>query len=348
MGMKRRRFLALGSMTCLALVACQLGDDNGNGDSAHELDAAARLHHIAIGLSGVSGLGRAWLEEVPEENLVERILIDIGLNPDSEVDAQTLSRLLNELVEIELKQGVNFEYGGWWLAHTEARLAALHVTLLGGDTSESMPTQFEDADIGSLVIVHDFAPRQMTQGQTLSHHTLPDNVFWFAAPAATPHIRVMIAGYQLTPTFQDSGFSVSVSSDLIGELDGSLGDVEIWLWDPTRRVRQHVGNLTVVPPIKDGPCPSDNWGPRSARLGQVFNEQPDGSAAFWVSMPASPPDVLLVFNGEQLPTRVGEKVVTASVSDASLYHLPGSYSLEILDPSSGQSCEVGQFTVFDD
>jgi hypothetical protein len=343
--MKRRRFLILSGVSCLALVACRL-DQDGDARPAGPPGAAEKLQQLALTMTGAVGLGHAWSDTHPDEDLLGRLLLDLGIAGDAILDDEELLRRLNKRVESELEQGMRFDYAGWWLAPTEARLAALHVAMLGEASSDALSGTFETAVAGHVLEVRDFAPRQMSQGGDLSHHTLPDSVFWFAAPGAAHHLRIVISGSELIPTFQDSGFSVQIGDALLHELGRTPGEVPIWLWDPVRQIRQQVGVLTVAPKIEAGICPVEAWGPRSTQAAAVFNEQPDGRSAFWVSVPARVPDTtVLVFNGVELPTRVGDKVVTAAVPDPSLYRLPGDYGLELLDGLTGEFCQIGTFKV---
>ena len=343
--MKRRQFLILSGASCLALVACGLDQDD-DARQASPPAAAEKLQQLALTMSGAVGLGHAWTDTHPDEDLLDRLLRDLGIEGAAILDDEELLRRLNERVESELEQGMRFEYAGWWLAPTEARLAALHVAMLGEASSDTMPGTFETAVAGHVLEVRDFAPRQMSQGGDLSHHTLPDNVFWFAAPGAAHHLRIVISGSELIPTFQDSGFSVRIMDALLQEIGRTPGDVPIWLWDPVRQVRQQVGVLTVAPRIQDGICAAEAWGPRSTRAATVFNEQPDGRSAFWVRVPSRVPDTtVLVFNGVELPTRIGDRVVTAAVPDPTLYRLPGDYALEMQDGLTGEVCQLGTFEV---
>lgn len=342
--MKRRRFLVLGGTSCLALVAC--GPSEDPGDISVRADTAAdQLRNWAKELSGVGSLGQAWQEQHQDQDHMRALLMDLALEPDTPLSRDALVALLNRRVEQELASGHRFEHAGWWLAPIEARLAALHVELIGySDIEETAPT-FESAALGHLLEVESFAPRQMTQGAGLKHPSLPDNVIWFRAADASRQLRVMIDGTRLTPSFQDAGFSVRLPDELVRRIGNAPGEVDIWFWDPIRELRQKAGTLRVMAVISEGPCPVSNWGPQSTPAGEIFNPQPGGNAALWVLTPSSPPTAVLTLAGVELPTQVGEGVVTALVPDPALYQTPGQYPLEIFDTASGKRCQIGIFVV---
>lgn len=342
--MKRRRFLILGSAGCLALVACRPGEDTSK-PAAQADRAAEHLRQQAKALSGVGSLGLAWQEQHQHEDHLGKILLDLDLEPDSPLSKDALTALVNRQVEQELAAGLRFEHAGWWLAPTEARLAAVHVELLGYSESQETAPTFEGASVGELVELETFAPRQMTQGAGLEHPSLPDNVIWFRASEPSRQMRVVIDGTRLIPTFQDLGFSVRLPEELVQRIGSAPGAVDIWFWDPIRDIRQKAGAIGVMAVISEGPCAVSNWGPQSTQAGEAFNPQPDGRSALWVLAPSSPPTAVLTLAGVELPTQVSEDVVTALVPDPALYETPGEYPLELFDTVSGNSCRIGTFVV---
>lgn len=83
-----------------------------------------------------------------------------------------------------------------------------------------------------------------------------------------------------------------------------------------------------------------SWGPDSTKAGEVFNQQPDGSAAFWVHLDHSVEgDVVWIqFNGAQLQSDISGNLVTAKVP-ASLYAKSGTFKLDVIARRGNQSVQ---------
>jgi hypothetical protein len=96
------------------------------------------------------------------------------------------------------------------------------------------------------------------------------------------------------------------------------------------------GALTVV-----------QWGAQDAKVGEGFNQQPDGSSGLWfeLSQALPPVEVTGTFGDKPLLGVVSSgKIVTATVPTSYLA-APGSYPIELVVPSTGARISVGSFTV---
>ena len=347
--MKRRRFLLL---TAGGLVVAGSGAGLWLHRDIDERERPAEdlLFELAKKMVGAAVIGRAWLDSHPNAEPAQELLRVLELAGAEVLSPGELAERIADQVEADLATEQLFRHEGWWLSVTEAQLAALHVALLGDRASEPEEPSFETADEARIVRLEGFAPERLRQDQPLAHPGLPERVIWFATgERPPPRLVVMLAGERMVISARDTGFSVRLRPALIERLQAEPGEYDIWLYDPIARQRQLLGRFVIEGAEKsnEGFCRVDNWGPRETAPGVVFNEQPDGSAAFWIQIRCFPRQTVVVFDNVELPTtlRPGEGLITARVPDPTLYASPGEYRLELLDRDSGATQPVGKFTV---
>lgn len=349
--MKRRRFLI---MTAGGIAAAGAGAGTGIwlfcSDRNDPRDAQRHLTALAGSMIGVAAVGRAWRDSNGEADAQQSLLHSLRFDGGEIVAYDEFVRRLAERVEGDLDQGRIFRHEGWWLAETEARLAALHVAMLGPDSSEGESPEFDRAPEGRIVRLKRFQPRSMHQGETLTRPGMPDRVIWFATAAPPPpRLVVMIAGRRMTTRVTDNGFSITVPKGLVGHFNTHPGEHEMWLYDPVTNRRQLLGEFTVHAgePDKAGFCPVERWGPQETAAGKTFNEQSDGTSAIWIRISCFPASTVAVFDGVELPTtlRRDDGVITTNIPDPTLFAAPGAYRLELLDRESGDTQLVGTFNV---
>lgn len=83
-----------------------------------------------------------------------------------------------------------------------------------------------------------------------------------------------------------------------------------------------------------------NWGPRSTKVGKIFNAQPDGQAAFWIIVNQSldGSDSVIAIDGAPLHSAVSGAEITASVP-ASLYAKKGDHTLRVIIKTGAASVQ---------
>jgi len=88
-----------------------------------------------------------------------------------------------------------------------------------------------------------------------------------------------------------------------------------------------------------------SWGPESTQAGEVFNKQPDGSAALWihVNQPLTGDVVAIEFNGTLLQGNISGDLVTAGVPK-NLYAKPGSYKVLVIARKGDRSVQSNDVT----
>ncbi len=357
--MKRRGFLLLGG-SAAALVAAGVwtGYQRPRAEAPGTL-----LKALATGMTGVAAAGRAWLDAHPgqeadqlAQSLLNRLQVD-----ETVMTADALIDRLARQIELELADLNGWsadaspgsdrivQLDGWLLASTEMALAGLHVLLLGPAASEAAEVGFEHARIEFIAEVSGPTPRSMAFGGEPRHPALPDSVLWFDTPNLPAHITLMLAGRTLFPSARPTGFSVRLPPAIIELIAEQAGEHEIWLYDPVRQLRQQLSSFTVdrpeAAPSPEGFCAIERWGPDRTTAGEVFNMQPDGSAAFWIRTPCAPPGTVVLFGDTELATTVQHGLVTARVVDPLSYQYPGTVELRLYDPGSDSYWPVGEFQI---
>jgi hypothetical protein len=350
--MKRRRFLLL-SASGLFVAAAGTGaarlwqPDQGSQQTQSTLE---HLQSLARTMSGVAVLGRAWNQQHQGNNPESELLNALGLSAGELLSAEQFIERLAERIETELDQAQLFIHNGWWLAETEARLAGLHVKLLGEHASEAETPSFDSAAETEVVQLERFQPRSIRQGETISRPGLPEGVIWFATAKPPPaHLVIMLSGRRLTVRVTDKGFSIRVPETVRNYLSANPGDHEIWVYDPVIDRRQFLGHFTVNPGEPDalGSCAIERWGPQSTTAGQQFNTQADGNPAIWIRVGCFPPDTVVVFNDIELPTTLhpDRGLITANFPHPTLYNSAGTFPVALVDQRTGQSQKIGEFRV---
>jgi hypothetical protein len=346
--MKRRRFLAL---TGGGLLLVGTGGLLWRVGSAPEpATFGVHLGALARDMSGAAVIGRAWLNANEGSEPKRELIEELALDPNDEIEYDTFVERLAQRVERDFEAQAILEHDGWWLSETEARLAALHVALLGFEASEPAEPGFEQSREGRLVRVRDQNPGSAKRGEPLTHPTLPDNVLSFRTSRRPPNrLMLVVEGHQRPISAGAEGFSVTLNDAALAAIARAGDEVDLWLYDPVAQRRQMVGTLLLEEPAgnEDGFCKPTDWGARATRAGEAFNEQPDGSAAFWIQARCFPEQTVVVFDNVELPTTLqpDEGLITARLPDPTLYARPGEYRIELLDRDSGAAQLVGDFTV---
>ena len=346
--MKRRTVLIAGGGS-LALVG--VGIWGLRPWQAWPAPAAAQLEELARSLRGSAAVGRFVLEQQPDLEPELLLLERLGLQSSDEVLQDVVIESLQEAVISDFKLGRTIQSdGGWLLSETEAWLAALHTELMGDQASAENGVGFEYSRESGFIRIEDYGPDEMYQGEPLQHPDLAENVIWFTSPAPPDHLRVFIDDQRLLPAVNPHGFSINLPRQLLESLWSQPGEHEIWAYDPAAQLRQRIGRLSVVERDDHDEavfCAVSGWGARETRAGQTFNEQPDGSSAFWIEIACAPEDTVVRLAGQDLPTTVqaSEGLITARLVDHELYSEPGELEVELFSASKGESLQLGRFRV---
>lgn len=92
----------------------------------------------------------------------------------------------------------------------------------------------------------------------------------------------------------------------------------------------------------------EDWGPKSTRQGQPFNQQSDGHSGMWFKARGAPASVVLMFDGRSQTTQVYAEHLTSGIRGAQMEQVlnnPGAYEVALFDKATMTRQPVGEFVV---
>lgn len=308
-------------------------------------------------LEGTDAIAQAFLADqggtvaTLEEGLVARLRI---ADPVS-VAADDLVARLQQAVAEDFRSGRLCTVTDWMLSETECQVAALRYLLFG-------PSADGDDDVsqwqsGTIVAVTNWGPQETQQDLAVNVQADGHSGLWFQAEHAPDWLMLQI-GEDVVPTVVSD---VLITSGLYGSLQDKIlsvpGRYEVALLDPMRRIRQPLGHFVVAlrpafTTLADGSastafCAQDDWGPQEARVGEVPNAQPDGSAGIWIRIGCAAAGTRVLFDGVALATTVQPELVTARIP-AAMFSVAREAQLALHDPVSGDTLPLGIMSIRDD
>ncbi len=351
--MQRRTFLhstgiSLVGLKLGLLTGCGQSDQSDSGTSIPSDDPRQALNDLAANLEGVSFTGPVCAAMGLGDNPLELLLSRLQGH-----DAATIDLALAAIMASDIAAGRTVDIDGWQLAESECLLlagAARLQGLQGAQRAEVGELLFED-----FAQIENWGPSETIEGEIFNPIGNGRGGFWLRVtnpvPAAT---KLMLDGVELATHFQPGVVTASLEPAYMDEVIAEPGLHELMLVDRATQRAQKIGFLTVRerPPLAvldDGTkstvfCEVESWGPHQANQGQAFNEQPDGSAAFWLRIGCAPKSASLRIDGKDLPTTVRPGMVTARMPEYGEL-LAGDYKIEIHDPVSAEMLQVGIFRV---
>jgi hypothetical protein len=242
---------------------------------------------------------------------------------------------------------------GWRLSYSECLLLAGAARLKG--LSEPRIAGASALREAEFITVERWGPDRTIEGELFNPQSEGRAGLWLRVDGeVNGAMRLEFDGTELATHFEPGVITGSLDPAYAQEVIARPGVYELALLDKSRQQRQTVGVFTVTarPPaarLADGSvstafCELGEWGPQTALVGEAFNRQPDGSAAFWVHVGCAPEDAFLELDGVALPTSLRPGLATARVSHfAELKR--GRHPLELVDPDSGERLRVGELTI---
>jgi hypothetical protein len=351
--MRRRTLLQTAG---LSFVGLQLGLLSGCGregapalatppSDAGALDALRRL---AGELDGIEFVGPVCATELGEAEPLATLLERLR-----DTSEETLETALLAAIAKDFQSNERLDIAGWQLSRSECLLLAAAAREQG--LSEPRRTEQGELTFQEFARIERWGPEETIEGRIFNPIGNGRGGFWVRVEESVPgSTRLMLDGVPLATHFEPGVVTASLEPDHMEEVIATPGMYPLLMVDTARNIAQRIGYLTVRPRppaaiLADGSrsavfCQVERWGPDHANQGQAFNEQPDGSAAFWVRIGCAPKNSRLRLNGEPLPTTVSTSLVTARVPHYAELEA-GDYSLEIHDPESGETLDVGVFRV---
>ena len=353
--MRRRVFLKTSGIALIALqtgllTACKQDDQAAPETVVDSENARQALDALAKNLDGVSFAGPVCLAQAEMDHPTDDPLAKL-LSRLRSSEALPLEAALAALISSDMAAGRIVSIEGWQLAESECLLLAGAARLQGLQSASR-------AEAGALVF-EDFAevelwgPSETIEGEIFNPIGNGRGGFWIRVANPVPAAsRLVLDGVELATHFEPGVVTASLEPDYMTRIISEPGMHELILIDKTSNRAQRIGYLKVRqrPPmatLADGSvsrvfCQVEGWGPDQANQGQAFNEQPDGSAAFWVRIGCAPNAAWLTLDGTRLQTMVRPGLVTARLPGYDEL-VAGDYRLELHDPDSNETLAVGIF-----
>src|SRR6056297_2289380 len=351
--MRRRDLLQTAGLTFVGLqfgLLAGCGNDSGRSLAVgpDDPEALETLRSLAGRLDGIEFVGPVCVDEVGETEPLDALLERLRAT-----SAQSLENAFSIALEQDFSTGDRIDIAGWQLARTECLLLAAAATNQG--LRDPVLTQQGDLRFEDFASIERWGPDETIEGEVFNPIGNGRGGFWIRVAEPVPgSTRLMLDGVELATQFEPGVVTASLEPDHMDRIIATAGMVPLVMVDTARNIAQRVGYLTVRPRppaaiLADGSssavfCEVERWGPDHAPKGQAFNEQPDGSAAFWVRIGCAPPGSELVLDGTPLETSVRTGLVSARVPHYAALEA-GPHRLTIRDPASGESLEIGIFNV---
>jgi hypothetical protein len=345
---KRVGWSALAVQLGLLAGGCSESAPPAAGVPLDDVDAGAALRALADGLDGIDFIGPVCVDRVAVEAPLEQLMDRLAGRGKGEVGSAYAAQVADEHAS-----GDVFDIDGWQIARSECLLVAGAAIQRGlSSPRRDEAGEFRKEDFLDVIA---WGPDETLQGEVFNRLGNGRGSFWIRVNGSAPgSVRLMLAGQMLATHFEPGVVTGSLDPEASLRIVEQPGLYELEIVDTARGLAQSLGFLTVRerPPMAELDngslsevfCRVERWGPDQANLGAAFNEQPDGSAAFWVRVGCAPDSARLELDGRPLPTAVRTGLVTARVpfyADLTT----GDHALILFDPESGERISVGTFRV---
>lgn len=351
--MHRRTLLQLGGLSFVGLqlgllAGCEKQAESALATAVDSPRAEKALRELAASLAGIEFVGPVCRREFPDEDTTRILLERLDGTGD-----RSLEEALGQRIARDHRDGERIDIGGWQLASTECLLLAVAARTQG--LGEPRRAEMPDLRFESFAEIERWGPKETIEGEIFNPIGNGRGGFWVRIDEPVPgSTRLVLDGVELATHFEPGVVTASLEPGYMDEIIAEPGMHELMMVDTARNVAQRVGHLTVrpMPPaatLDNGRksevfCEIERWGPDHAPQGQAFNEQPDGSAAFWVRIGCAPESAELVLGDTALPTTVRSGIVTARVPHYDQLSV-GGHTLVLRDQASGEKLTLGTLTI---
>jgi len=353
--MHRRLLLKSAGMTLIGLqtaflTGCDRASIPSESEPAQAIDLSprGRLEQIAANLQGIEFVGPACVDEAMESDPLSVLLDDLPGSESRPIEDRIVEAMSNDYANAQ-----TFDIDGWQLSRSECLLlagAALRQGL-------SEPTRERDQDLifEDFIEIERWGPDETIEGEIFNEVGDGRGAFWVRVAEPAPASTRLVLGETMLATHFGTGVvTASLDPEQTQAIISKPGIHRVMLVDIATNNAQTLGHLTVRarPPfaqLSNGRqsevfCEIERWGPDSALEGQAFNEQPDGSAAFWVRIGCAPHSAELEIDGRRLRTNVRTGLITARVPFYADLR-KGDYPIDLIDIDTGERLQVGVFRI---
>ncbi len=278
------------------------------------------------------------LQRFGEKNISESVFIE----------------LIKDAISDDYRQGNWQSIHQWLLSYTECLLIAAYIHVIGIIQQQIQQKTFDNAPFEDFLIVNNWGPRETHQGVKFNEQPDGHCGIWAQIENMPDGMRVFIGGKERNLFFNEKGFTSGIY-DEVEDFINRVGLSEIVIYDEINHRKQKIGDFEVLPPFDfyqfpDGRSsqvfgPVRKWGPNPVNIGDVFNKQPNGQAAFWFRIDSMSNQIRMIFNGESFKATVRKGLITSSLSSDYLPTKPGMYEVKLQDLVTDEVILVGELQV---
>ncbi len=236
----------------------------------------------------------------------------------------------------------------WWLLHHDLVFGSQYLAALDpllGPAWRRLALLSADHELGSAgrptIEIADFAPRKLRVGE--EHLPQPDgsSAMWVRSRNASGQAQIVLDGVPLSTHVGPDGL---LTAAIPPRVLRSAGRYSVAVADPVTRSRSAEVELEVVDPaLSPEPAATElpqvaprlaEWGPTSVDEGVPFNQQPDGSSAFWFRIENPPASVAVSLDGARIPSATGAGGMVSATTQSLA---SGRHRLTLIDTVTGQT-----------
>ena len=243
----------------------------------------------------------------------------------------------------------------WHLSLTEVLLVLSAIKQFGvSKAQQAVARSVENAPLEPFITVEKWGPQETYKGVKFNEQPDGHVGFWVVANDIPDGLEVYIGGKKTNHFANERGFTSGIYHDVEGFIN-RVGSTEIMVYDSINHRKQLIGEFTVLPAFKlhqyeDGRTsqvfsPIEKWGPMNAVVGEAFNEQPNGYAAFWFKVSSLSNQVKVSFNGHLLKATVRKDLITTSLPVSYLPTEPGQYPVRLISELHNESLLAGTIDI---
>ena len=243
----------------------------------------------------------------------------------------------------------------WHLSVAEVLMVLSAIQLFGvSKPQQAVERSVANAPLEPFITVEKWGPQETYQGVKFNEQPDGHVGFWVVASDIPDGLEVYIGGQKTNHFANERGFTSGIYHDVEGFIN-RVGSTEIMVYDTINHRKQLIGEFTVLPAFalhqyEDGRTskvfsPIEKWGPVNALVGESFNEQPNGYAAFWFKVSSLSNQVKVSFNGHLLKATVRKDLITTSLPVSYLPTEPGQYPVRLISELHNESLLAGSIEI---
>ena len=332
----------------------------------------------ASGLTGLVGFGvfkqlnekddkltLSWLKQMRSNTQFSQLqqswpdpynsLVNHAKLPNTYQD-ETALELVAKQIKLDFLHKQTITLNHWHLSQTEVLVILSAINLLGFATTVTVVNDVSNAPFEDIITIEKWGPQETYQGVKFNEQPDGHCGLWVVSSDVPDGIQVYINGEKRNIFVNEKGFTTGIYTDVDAFIN-QVGSSDILIYDTINHRKQIIGNFNVLPAFdfhqyEDGSYSAVfsqivDWGPKNSYLGEAFNQQPNGHAAFWFKLNSMSSQVFVNFNGHQIKATVRKDIITASMPVEYLPLTVGEYPVYLSNEEKDESFFIGDIHIVD-